>query len=231
MTALQSQREGEVAILTLSRPDKRNALSIALRHELADALEELGKNPEVAVVVITGQGSAFCAGMDKSEFGGDRAHKQALVESTERFFRALFELPRPSIAAVNGPALGGGFVLAALCDLRVAHESARFGCPEISFGIPPAFAALRRVLPDPVAREVAFNGRLLDATEARALHMVAEVSRDPVLRGLELAKHMARYGVRTLEMTKRLAIAGEDTAVKAGFDAELRMFRSALLGE
>src|SRR6185503_14513899 len=122
-----------VATVTLNRPDKRNALSIELRHELAGALDQVGSDQEVSVVVLTGAGTAFCAGMDRSQFGGDDANREALYESTTRLFDSLARVPLPTIAAVNGPALGGGSALAALCDVRLAAPSATFGHPEFTF--------------------------------------------------------------------------------------------------
>ena len=133
MPALLSiERRGAVALVTLRRPERRNALSIELRTELADALEGLGGDPDPGCVVLTGAPPAFCSGMDTTQFGGDRANREALVESTTRAFRAVSRCPKPIIAAVNGPALAGGFALALLCDLRLAAEDATFGFPRSS---------------------------------------------------------------------------------------------------
>src|SRR5213593_2862108 len=97
-----------VATVTLNRPEKRNALSIELRLALADAFDRVGADGDVSVVVVTGAGTAFCAGMDRSQFGGDDANRNALYTSTTGLFEALARVPVPVIAAVNGPALGGG---------------------------------------------------------------------------------------------------------------------------
>jgi len=135
------------------------------------------------------------------------------------------------IAAVNGPALGGGFALAAVCDVRVAAPGATFGHPEIRLGIPPSYAALRRALPDQVAREMAFTGRVVDAAEALALGIVRDVADDVLARANDLAKEMAQHGPKVLEQTKRLMIeAGGGVAEKA-WDAEMKLFRKALFGE
>src|SRR5689334_14490638 len=104
-----------VARVTLDRPEKRNALSIELRVELAAALEAA----DAGCLILTGAGPAFCAGMDVTQFGGDRAHKERLVETSERLFEILARLPVPVVAAVNGPAVAGGFALALLCDVRI----------------------------------------------------------------------------------------------------------------
>src|ERR671937_2779672 len=117
---LSIEHHDEVAVVTMRRPEKRNALSIELRTELADAFNHLSRDEGVGCVVLTGAGSAFCSGMDTSQFGGDRAHRERLVETSTLAFEAVGECARPIVAAVNGPALAGGFALALLCDLRVA---------------------------------------------------------------------------------------------------------------
>lgn len=128
---LSIERRDAVAIVTLQRPEKRNALSIDLRVELADAFGGLGADRDVGCIVLTGAGSAFCAGMDVTQFGGDPDHKRRLVETSTGAFEAVGSCPRPVVAAVNGPALAGGFALALLCDLRIAAVSATFGFPEL----------------------------------------------------------------------------------------------------
>ena len=220
-----------IATVTLNRPEKRNALSLELRRELASAFEGLGADPDVAVVVVTGAGTAFCAGMDRTQFGGDDANRRELWETSAALFDTLSALPRPVIAAVNGPALGGGFALAAVCDVRFASPAATFGHPEIRLGIPPSYAALLRALPDQIAREMAFTGRVLDAEEAHALGIVRDVAEDVVTRARDLAKEMAQHGVKVLEQTKRLMIEAGGGVAEAAWDAEMKLFRKALFGE
>lgn len=140
------ERSPSLATLTLNRPEKRNALSIELRFALADALAALAADEEVSCVLLTGAGSAFCAGMDVTQFGGDRANKEQLVESSGRCFDAVARFPKPLVAFVNGPAIAGGFALALLCDVRIAAAGARLGFPEIGRHIPPSYAAARAAL-------------------------------------------------------------------------------------
>ena len=224
-------KEDGIATVTLNRPEKRNALSLELRGELASTFESLGADPSVAVVVLTGAGTAFCAGMDRTQFGGDDENKRALWESSARLFDTLSALPRPVIAAVNGPALGGGFALAAVCDVRFAAPGATFGHPEIRLGIPPSYAALLRVLPDQIAREMAFTGRVVGAAEALALGIVRDVADDVVGRAQELAKEMAQHGATVLEQTKRLMIEAGGGVAERAWDAEMKLFRKALFGD
>ena len=220
-----------IATVTLNRPEKRNALSLELRRELASTFEGLGADPDVAVVVVTGAGTAFCAGMDRTQFGGDDANRRELWETSAALFDTLSALPHPVIAAVNGPALGGGFALAAVCDVRFASPAATFGHPEIRLGIPPSYAALLRVLPDQIAREMAFTGRVVGAEEALTLGVVRDVADDVVARARDLAQEMAQHGPKVLEQTKRLMIDAGGGVAQAAWEAEMKLFRKALFGE
>src|SRR4051794_235401 len=141
MPVIVDQPADGVARVTLDRPEKRNALSIELRVELAQALEAAGADTAIRCLVLTGAGSAFCAGRDVTQSGGDGAHKERIVETSERLFDALARLPIPAVAAVNGPAVAGGFALALLCDVRLAAPAATFGFPEVGRHLPPPHGA------------------------------------------------------------------------------------------
>src|SRR5436190_15461577 len=158
---LQVDVDGGVALVTLNRPEKRNALSIDLREELTVGMSELAANDDVGCAVLTGAGTAFCSGMDTTEFGGDRAHKETLVRVSVEAFQSVGRFPKPTLAAVNGPAVAGGFALALLCDLRLASETASMGFPELPAGIPPSYAAARSALPATLARRLTLTGELL----------------------------------------------------------------------
>jgi enoyl-CoA hydratase len=225
--------DGPVALITLQRPEKRNALSIELRLELADALGRLAGEDGVRCVVLTGAGSAFCSGMDTTQFGGDADNRRRLVESTAAAFGAAMRFPKPLLAAVNGPALAGGFALALHCDLRLAARSARFGFAELPRGIPPSYASALAALPEPLARELCLTGRVLDADEARAAGAVAAVVDDGevVPRTLELARQVASRPLDTLlEVKRRFLLAAEAARGRLHADEEAT-FRSALLGD
>src|SRR5262249_60053430 len=122
-------RREEVAVVTLQRPEKRNALSIDLRIELADAFGALGGDPDVGAMVLTGAPPAFCSGMDTSQFGGDRAHRERLVETSIRCFRSVGSCAKPVVAAVNDAAPAGGLSLAPLCDPRLSPGLCSLGLP------------------------------------------------------------------------------------------------------
>jgi enoyl-CoA hydratase/carnithine racemase len=230
---LSLERREDVALVTLQRPEKRNALSIDLRVELTDAFGGLGEDPHVGAIVLTGAPPAFCSGMDTSQFGGDRAHRERLVETSIGCFRAVGGCAKPVVAAVNGPALAGGFALALLCDLRLAAEEASFGFPELPRGIPPSYATARAALPAPVAAELTLTGRLLDAAAALRLGVVGAVhpAEELMPRAVELAGRIASGPRQAIAETKRRILLDRDRTIGHLFDEEERLLRDALLGD
>ena len=228
---LSIDRHDEVALVTLRRPQRRNALSIELRMELADAFGRLSQDSAVGCVVLTGAGTAFCSGMDTTQFGGDLEHRKQLVETSTLAFEAVGSCRRPVVAAINGPAIAGGFALALLCDLRIASASAIFGYPELPRGIPPSYAAARAVLPATVAQELCLTGQLVKAEEAQKMGIVREVvDGDVVARGLELAQRIAGLPRKAVLETKRRTLLERHHLWGFLFEDEQRVFRRALLG-
>jgi enoyl-CoA hydratase/carnithine racemase len=201
--------ESGVAVLTLNRPDRKNALSVALRDEIADALAALAADDRVKAVIVTGAGDAFCAGFDLKEFeraAADGEFGNALWASSDRYHRACIEFRLPLIAAVNGPAIAGGFDLAVMCDLRVAAQEARFAHPEITFG-DVVYGPLHDLVGGAVARDLCFTGRSIDAAEALALRLVSSVvPRDELMQAArETAAQIARAPRDVLLRTKAKA--------------------------
>jgi enoyl-CoA hydratase len=186
---LTSPVDNGVATLTLNRPEKRNALSIALRDEISDALDGLAADESVKAVIITGAGDVFCAGFDLREF--ERMNEPEIGErlwpSSDRFHRTCLNFPLPLIAAVNGPALAGGFDLAVMCDIRVAAEEATFSHPEITFS-DVVYGPLHDLVGGAVARELCLTGRRIYAREALAMRVVASV-----VSRADLAAEARRY--------------------------------------
>ncbi len=168
------ERGGGVAVLTLNRPEKRNALSRALRAELVERLEDLEKDEMVRVVVLTGAPPAFCAGFDRKEFSGEGGMNEVFADATE-YHRRVYTFVKPLIAAVNGPALGGGCDLAAMCDFRLASRSAVFGQPQVHFGAPAAYDLMRSVIGTGAAREICLSGRRVEVPEALTIGLVNRV--------------------------------------------------------
>ena len=225
---LRVERHDAVAQLTLNRPEKRNALSLELREAIAGELSSLAADKTLTCLVLTGAGSAFCSGMDMTEFGGDREHKQKIVDLSIGLFRALGSFPKPVVAAINGPAIAGGFALALVCDMRLASETATMGFAETAHGIPPSYAAARAALPAAVAADLCLTGRLIDAHEARELGVVSRVypAEDLVPQSLAVAAGIAPVGVET----KRRILIERQACWQPLFDAEEAALRQALLG-
>src|SRR5688572_33500367 len=146
--------------------------------------------------------------MDTSQFGGDIEHRRRLVETSTGAFHAVGRCPKPVLAAVNGPALAGGFALALLCDMRVAAESATFGYAEVALGIPASYAAARAALSPGVARGLCLTGRIVGATEAAQLGIVSEVREDAAVTeaALERADSIARLPRAAVLETKQRII-------------------------
>ena len=168
MEFVEVERAGDaIATLTLNRPEKKNALSIAVRDEVTATLAELAADESVKVVILTGAGSVFCAGFDLAEFQrlDDPDHTARLWESSDRFHHACLTFPLPLVAAINGPALAGGFDLAVMCDVRIASERARFSHPEHTFG-DVVYSPLHDIVGGGVARDLVLSGRPIDAAEA-----------------------------------------------------------------
>lgn len=220
------ERRGPGALITLNRPEKRNALSLELRTELAESLQELVADPGVAAIGLTGAGTAFCAGMDVSQFGGSREHREQLVATSVRCFEALANCPKPTVALVNGPAIAGGFALALLCDVRVAQPSATFGFPELGRRIPPSFAAATAALPPALARDLCLTGRLLDAPQALAAGVVSRIQTGTAA----LDEVASAPPAATAEIKRRILLAGSGAAWLELLAAEERALREALLG-
>ena len=170
---LRTAPDDGVVTLTLNRPDKKNALSIALRDEVSDALDELADDDAVRTVVLTGAGDVFSAGFDLREFQQPDLTDR-LWASSDRFHATVLRFPLPIVAAVNGPAIAGGFDLAVMSDLRIATETARFSHPEIEFG-DVVYGPLHDVVGGGVARELCLTGRVVEAPEAKTLGLVSSV--------------------------------------------------------
>jgi len=165
--------EDGVAILTLDRPERKNALSIALRDAASDALDELARSDQLRALVITGAGDAFCAGFDLEEFTRPEISEE-IWSSSDRWHRTVLEFPLPTIAAVNGPAYGGGFDLAVMCTLRVVADTARFAHPEHVFG-QVVYGPLHDLVGGAVARDLSLTGRRIDAAEAERVGLATRV--------------------------------------------------------
>jgi enoyl-CoA hydratase/carnithine racemase len=221
-----------VATLTLARAERRNALSIKLRDEISDQLDGWATDPAVRAVVLTGQGSTFCAGFDLDEFAqADLAAR--IKESSHRYHLAVWQFPKPLLAAINGPAVAGGMDLCVLCDFRIASANAVFGHPEIKFGAPPLFTPLQWIVGVGVARDLCLTGRRIDAHEALRIGLVNRLS-DPagVLHdALAMARTIIEAPQAAIECTKRYLISSPSATFEQAFAVEHdAVFDEFLLG-
>lgn len=213
---LRTAPEDGVVTLTLNRMEKKNALSIALRDELSDALDDLAGDEAVKTVVVTGAGDVFSSGFDLREFQQPELSDQ-LWASSDRFHATVLRFPLPLVAAVNGPAIAGGFDLAVMSDVRVAADTARFSHPEIEFG-DVVYGPLHDIVGGGLARELCFTGRVVEAQEAKTLGLVSSVVPLDELAG-EVTRFTDLIGraprevlVRTkAKATRRAAVARDQT--------------------
>jgi methylglutaconyl-CoA hydratase len=208
---LQLAFEGGIAIITLARPDKRNAISFQLVDELLAALGEIEKS-SAQVLILTGAGKAFCAGMDLDELKSllGKTHDENVKDSARmaELFRRLYEFPKPTIAAVNGAAIAGGTGLATMCDFTLAIPEAKFGYTEVRIGFVPAIVSSILVwqVGHKAARDLLLTGRIFDATEAHRFGLVNEiVASDKLLsRARQLAGQLLENSPTSLRVTKKL---------------------------
>ncbi len=202
-TSLMLEKHGKVHVVTLNRPDKKNALDKTLREELVQVLDFLARDLKTQAVVLYGGQQVFCAGFDKTEVAGliqkgTPQEAQAFAEDTIRFQEAILHFPKVLIAAIAGHALGGGFDLAVLCHLRVAAESALFGHPEIGFGACPLFFPYYGLVGRGKALELTLDTaspeKFINAGEAYRLGLINKVSKPETLLqdAISLAKSIGR---------------------------------------
>ncbi|MDM0028234.1 enoyl-CoA hydratase/isomerase family protein [Variovorax saccharolyticus] len=217
---------GAVARLTLNRPRAMNAMNLATLAQLERRLAEIAANDEIRVLVLTGNGPAFCAGADLKEVlaGADLAPGEAdFLDRANLVFGQLRGFPKPVIAALNGVTMAGGLELAMCADIVVAAESATIADAHANFGVYPGAggaAILPRLVPLNMARYLLFTGKSLTAAEMKACGLVCEVHADDALAEatLELARHIAKKSPIALRRMKEVARASAD---KTGADALL----------
>jgi enoyl-CoA hydratase/carnithine racemase len=226
---LRLEMADNVAVLTLNRPDIRNAFSDQpIIEEMLDALEKVQGDRSVGVMILTGAGSAFSAGGNVKDmanrdgmFSGDPNQvRENYRRGIQRIPLAMEKLDVPTIAAVNGPAIGAGCDLACMCDLRIASDRARFGETFVSLGIIPGDGGayfLPRVVGFSKALELALTCRVIDAAEALRIGLVSEVIPEDRLlgRAMEVAREIAKHPARTLRIAKRLFTSAQGMGLEA----------------
>jgi enoyl-CoA hydratase/carnithine racemase len=209
---VRSELDGDVLVVTIDRPEARNAVNLAVAAGIAEAMDRLDEDPSLRAGILTGAGGTFCAGMDLKAFvAGERPFV------SDRGFAGIVQRPprKPLVAAVEGWALAGGFEVALACDLIVAARDARFGIPEVKRGLVAAAGALLRLprrIPYHLAMELALTGEPIGADRAQAIGIVSRLTEPGgALAGArELAAQIARNGPLAIDASKRIVAAAAD---------------------
>lgn len=177
------ERDGNIAIIRLTREKTMNSLDMQTFEDLGNVINEVAKDRSIRVIIITGTGKAFSSGLDLSVM--DEIHKMDNEEfqvwlryTQERVYNILEDMEKPTIAAINGHAIGGGFELALACDIRISVPEAKFGLPEVNFGLVPDLGGaqrLTRLTNQSIAKDLIFSGRIIDANEAYQLRIINKI--------------------------------------------------------
>jgi enoyl-CoA hydratase/carnithine racemase len=224
---LRETHENGIEIWTLNRPEKRNSLSIELFAELRALVRAVDE--EVRAIVLTGAGSVFCAGLDLSVLRSLPPEViEEFCESSAEAYIDLYTCPAPTIAAVHGAALAGGFDLAAMCDLRVSSPGAKFGQLEARLGLPGLTEPHWRIMGLGRAKESIYTAAIYDGREAHRIGMVNRLADDPLAEALKMAGTIARNGAEAVRADKRTAAGRSSQEVILGIRDQMSCFRDFL---
>jgi len=226
---LQLEYDAGIATITLSRSEKRNAISTVMIEDLLAALDEVEKHP-ARVLILTGSGKAFCAGMDLDELRAIAAQstKEPLEDSRRmaKVFRRLYGFSKPVIAAVNGAAIAGGCGIATVADFTLAVPEAKFGYTEVKIGFIPALVSVfvRRQIGEKRARDLLMTGRIIDAAEAHEYGLVTEVVPAEKLseRARALAATLMAASPTSITHTKRLLLRYDQETIESEIEVAIR---------
>ncbi len=233
MSLVTTSKSDGICTVTINRPDKLNAMNMDAAKELVEIFENLGKDDEVKVIILTGEGDkAFSAGADieyMSKISPDESEEYAklgqLVTGT------VENVKQPTIAAVNGFALGGGCELAMSCDIRIAANTAKMGQPEVTIGIPPGWGGtqrLMRIVGVAKAKELVYTGKMIKADEAREIGLVNQVVELSALMDetMKMAKVIANNSAIAVRMSKSAINIGRNADLDTGLGVELLAWRN-----
>jgi len=237
--------DGGIADVRMNRPDKMNALDPAQWDAIVAAIDSLAAMPGLRVVVLSGAGRAFCAGLDLASMAGDRdpgtsstGHSLAdrsrgLANHAQYVAWGWRELPVPVIMAVHGVAFGAGSQIMAAADIRIVHPDTRIAIMEMKWGLVPDVAGMplwRRQVADDVLRELIYTNRVFDGTEAKALGFATHLADDPLAKAMELAQVIAGKNPQAMRGAKRLCnMLGHATdaeLLQAESDEQLKVIRT-----
>lgn len=221
---VQLEKKQNVALVTLNRPDALNALNTAMREQLVNCIDALAKDDDIRVLVLTGSGRAFCAGLDLKELGSGETDNEAAV-SDVNLLKAFHNLGKPVIGAINGFAITGGFELALMCDFMIVSDKAKFADTHSRVGIVPGWGLsqkLPRLIGINRAKQLSFTGNYLSAEKAERWGLVNEVVSEENLIStcLQMAEEIASCDARTLKTVKSIMDQGWDTTLFDGLRIE-----------
>jgi len=231
MSILEIEDVANVRLIKLNRPGLRNALNLELRKALLSAFKQAADDQAVRVIILTGNGPAFCAGLDLNDLKNIRnksdSENLADSKSLAELFKLIYELPKPVIAAVNGHAIAGGAGLASVCDISIMSEEAKMGYTEARIGFVAALVSvfLLRQVGEKHARDLLLSARLVSANEAKHMGLVNEVvARDDVLaRALTIAKQISQNSPESLKLSKSLLAALSGLKLEDGLEYAVRL--------
>lgn len=235
MSDVRVERRESVGIVSIDRPEKRNALSPEVLADLADGVEGLDRDRDIHCIVIAGSDKVFAAGADIGAMV-ERTFQEVLEASTMPLWQRISSCSTPLIAAVSGFALGGGCELALLCDMIVASETAQFGQPEVTLGIIPGAGGtqrLARVIGKQRAMEMVLTGRRINAQEAHSMGIVNVVASkgDWLEEAVKLAEMIASRPPLAVRLGKQAVLAAEEMPLTAALAHERRLYELAMATE
>lgn len=233
MTLVATSTSGGVCTVVISRPEKLNAMNIDVAKELIDTFEKLGGDDKIKVIILTGEGSkAFSAGADIEYMSGITADESVEYAKIGQGLTAAIEtVKQPTIAAINGYALGGGCEVAMSCDIRVAADTAMIGQPEVTIGIPPGWGGtqrLMRIVGVAKAKELVFTGRMITAAEAKEIGLVNRVvPLDSLMEEVgKMAHKIESNSHMGVQMSKMAINHGRNADLETGLSIELLAWRN-----
>ncbi|MCX7982787.1 MAG: enoyl-CoA hydratase/isomerase family protein [Syntrophales bacterium] len=233
MGSILVEKKDGYAIVTMNRPREMNALTREMLGELYEAVESLENDHSIRSIIVTGGDQVFCAGMDIKELSTLPDEEiPPFFDLLKRSFKRVYTCKKPTIAAVGGIALGGGFNLATLCDLIVASESAIFGHPELRFGLNPLFHMLKELVGMAKAKELTMIGEPIGAREAYRIGLVARLCppEEFMTEAVRLAERLAEKSEAAIQAVKKLSEItphlDKGQALELEFDVTRRLFSS-----
>lgn len=235
MSLVRTSIDAGIATVTMTRPDKRNALSLELISDLEKALADIAHDTSLRVMILAGEGKSFCAGMDLQGVLDDANRMAGMLHGLSRAMRAIRRLSVPTVARVQGAAVGGGCGLAVVCDYAISHPEAKLGYPEVELGVCPAVVApwLIRRIGAGRARGLLLAGGTMSGDAALEIGLIDELTEQKDLEGraLEFARKLAKGGQYALSITKNWLNELEESLQDEPFERAAQISAEVIIGQ